>query len=229
MRTKQSLAHFLLGRARAEVLSALLLRPDRPLHVRELARLTGTSPGSLHRELRTLEQTGLLSREAVGRNVLYRCNPRHPLFPELAGLLRKTTGLADVLRNALAPLGKRIEYAFVYGSVASGRDHPGSDVDLMLLGEVDLPTAVESLTKAALQLKREINPTPAKVRDFRERLQKDGFERRVLSEPRIWLIGDEDEFGELGADRAAPPAPADGRRGPAAPERDRPKSRRRRG
>ena len=133
------------------------------------------------------------------------------------------------MRSALAPLGKRIEYAFVYGSAASGSDHPGSDVDLMLLGDVDLPTAVESLTKAAFQLEREINPTPVKVRDFRERMQKDGFERRVLSEPRIWLIGDEDEFGKLGADRAVASAPGDSRRGPAAPGRDRPKSRRRRG
>ena len=229
MRTKPSIAHFLLGRVRAEVLGALLLRPDRALHVRELARLTDTSPGSLHRELRMLEQTGLLVREAVGRNVLYRCNPRHPLVPDLAGLLRKTSGLADILRNALAPLGKRIEYAFVYGSVASGRDHAGSDVDVMLLGDVDLTSAVESLTKAAFQLKREINPTPVKVRDFRERMQKDGFERRVLSEPRIWLIGDEDELGKPGADRADASAPADSRRDPEAPGRGRPKSRRRRG
>lgn len=229
MRTKESIAHFLLGRVRAEVLGTLLLRPERPLHVRELARLTGTSPGSLHRELRALEQTGLLASEAVGRNVLYQCNPRHPLFPDLAGLLRKTCGFADILRKALGPLGKHVEYAFVYGSVAAGRDHPGSDIDLLLLGEVDLYSAVASLTKAAFQLGREINPIAMKVRDFRERMQKDGFEKRVWSAPRIWLIGDEDEFGKPGADGAIASAPGDGGRDPAAPGRDRPKSRRRRG
>lgn len=229
MRTKESIAYFLLGRARAEVLGALLLRPDRALHVRQLARLTGTSPGSLHRELRTLEKTGLLTRETVGRNVLYRSNQRHVLFPELAGLLRKTTGLADVLRSALAPLGKRVDYAFVYGSVASGRDRPGSDIDLMLVGDVDLSTAVEALTKAASQLEREINPTPVKLQDFLRRMQKDGFERRVLSEPKIWLTGDADEFGELVEDRAVASAPGDSRRGPTAVERHRAKSRRRSG
>ena len=95
-----SLAHHLLGRTRSAVLGSLLLRPQDSLHVRELARLTGASAGSLHRELRALSDMGLLIRRQVGRQVHYRANPEHPVFEELAGLLRKTAGLADVLRDA---------------------------------------------------------------------------------------------------------------------------------
>jgi len=92
-----SLAHFLLGQSRSAVLSALLLRPEAALHVRELARLTNVSPGSLHRELRNLADLGLLLRQETGRQVFYRANLKCPIFEELAGLLRKTAGLVDVM------------------------------------------------------------------------------------------------------------------------------------
>jgi predicted nucleotidyltransferase len=214
LRTEQSIAHFLLGRARAEVLGALLLRPERPLHVRELARLTATSPGSLHRELRALERIGLLVRESVGRNVLYRCNPRHPLVPELAGLLRKTSGLVDVLRRSLEPLRARIKYAFVYGSIAAGTERPGSDVDVMIIGSAGFADVVNATIQATAELGREVNPTPMTAREFGEKLAENGFVRRIMATPRLWLIGDEDEFGELAANGAAAATPAGSRRNP---------------
>lgn len=101
----KSLAHQLLGKTRSAVLGALLLHPESALHVRELARLTGASPGSLHRELRRLSGLGLLSREEIGRQVHYRANTESPVYLELAGFLRKTAGMVDVLRDALPPLG----------------------------------------------------------------------------------------------------------------------------
>ena len=117
-----SMADHLLGRTRAAVLGALLLHPEATLHVRELARLTGASPGSLHRELRSLADLGLLVRQEVGRQVHYSANTANPVFAELAGLLRKTAGLADLLREALAPLGDAVALAFVYGSMAAGTE-----------------------------------------------------------------------------------------------------------
>jgi DNA-binding transcriptional ArsR family regulator len=103
------LAHFLLGQSRSAVLSTLFLRPEAALHVRELARLTGVSPGSLHRELRNLAEMGLLLRQETGRQVYYRANPQCPIYDELAGLLRKTAGLVDVIRETLLPLADKIE------------------------------------------------------------------------------------------------------------------------
>ncbi len=103
----RSIATHLLGQTRSAVLSTLLLHPEDSLHVHELARRTGASAGSLHRELRTLAELGVLLRREVGRQVHYRANSASPVFAELAGLLRKTAGLADVLRETLVPLGKK--------------------------------------------------------------------------------------------------------------------------
>ena len=197
-----SIAHHLLGQTRSRVLSALLLHPERSLHVRELARVAHTSPGSLHRELRALAELGLLIRQDVGRQVTYRANERSPVFAELAGLLRKTTGLADVLRNAIAPLGNAVSLAFVYGSMADGTERAGSDVDVMVLGSAGFADVTLALAGTAEPLGREVNPTPMSSADFVRRFTEgDGFARSVVAGARIWLKGEEHDFAELVAHR----------------------------
>lgn len=192
----KSLADQLLGSSRAAVLAVLLLRPDESLHVRELARLTGVSPGTLHRELRALTGLGLLQRRAVGRQVFYTANPSSPVFEDLASLLRKTAGLVDVLRSALAPLADRIERAFVYGSMASGQIHAHSDIDVMVIGDLGFAEVVLALAPAQESLRREINPTVLSAADFkRKRRQVDGFVAKVLKGSTLWLMGSNDEPG----------------------------------
>lgn len=189
-----STAHFLLGQTRSAVLSALLLHPESSLHVRELARLTGASPGSLHRDLRAMTAVGLLLRQEVGRQVHYRANTQCPVFDELAGILRKTAGLVDVLRDALGPVADLIDYAFVHGSMARGAEHAHSDVDVMIVGSIGFGDAVQALSAAQDKLRREVNATvltPAQV--ARKLKEKGGFVAQVWSKPRLWVIGGDEE------------------------------------
>lgn len=189
-----SIAHFLLGQTRSAVLGALLLHPESSLHVRELARLTGASPGSLHRDLRAMTELGLLLRQEVGRQVHYRANTENPVFDELAGLLRKTAGLVDVLRDALAPVADQIKSAFVYGSMASGAEHAHSDVDVMIVGSIGFGEAVQALSVAQDKLRREVNATvltPAQV--ARKLKEKDSFVAQVWAKPRLWILGGDED------------------------------------
>lgn len=189
-----STAAFLLGRTRSAVLGALFLRPESSLHVRELARLTGASPGSLHRDLRAMTDLGLLVRQEVGRQVHYRANTDSPIFAELSGLLRKTAGVADVVRDALAPVADQIELAFIYGSMARGTEHAHSDVDVMVVGDVDFGALIVALAPVQERLRREINPTLFTRRDFEtKRKQRDSFLAQVWEGPKLWLIGDDKE------------------------------------
>ena len=199
-----NLAHHLLGKNRAALLAALLLRPEQKLHVRELARLTGASPGSMHRELKALTELGLLTREEIGRQVFYAADRSCPVLDELAGLLRKTVGLVDIVRHALQPFSERIEAVFVYGSMASGTETSHSDVDVMILGDLAFSDAVSALAPTESLLRREVNATVMKVAEFaRRRKAKDGFVTTVLKAPRLWVMGNEDEFGQSGTNRAA--------------------------
>ena len=188
-----SLATFLLGQTRSGVLSALLLHPDASLHVRELARLTGASPGSLHRELRALSEAGLLLRKEIGRQVHYQADMQCPVFGELAGLLRKTAGLVDVLRMALSLVAEQVESAFVYGSMADGKEHAHSDVDVMVVGTISFGEAVQALLPAQEQLRREINPTVFSPAEFARKLKNDAsFVAKVWRKPKLWVIGSEE-------------------------------------
>ena len=192
----KTLISHLLGDTRTAILAVLLLRPDAPQHVRELARLTGVSPGTLHRELTALESFGILSRNAVGRQVYFAANRECPVFEELAGLVRKTAGLVDVVRNALLPQASRIDSAFIYGSVAAGTETSRSDVDVMILGDLPFAEAVKTLAPAQTLLRREVNATVMKSAEFqRKRGAKDSFVSAVWKAPRLWVIGSDHEPG----------------------------------
>ena len=190
-----NLAQHLLGSNRAALLAALLLRPDESLHVREIARLTGASPGSVHRELKAFSALGVLKRREVGRQVFYSADRSCPVFEELAGLLRKTVGLVDVLRQALSPFTEQLQAVFLYGSMASGEETAHSDIDVMVLGELSFADAVRALAPAQALLRREVNPTVMKASEFtRKRKAMDGFVTAVWKGPRLWVIGSEDEL-----------------------------------
>lgn len=206
-----STAAFLLGKTRSSVLGTLLLRPDISLHVHELARLTGASPGSLHRDLRAMAQLGLLVRQEVGRQVHYCANMDSPIFSELAGLLRKTAGLVDLVREALATWVDQIEFAFVYGSMARGEEHAASDVDIMIVGTLEYPEAVLALDAAARQLRRDVNPTIYTRTELQARARNENaFVTRVLAGPKLWLYGSEQDLAVAPARKRvgrAPPLP----------------------
>lgn len=180
----------LFGVQRQRALGWLLLHPDDGVHVRELARLTGTSAGSLHRELARLAEAGLLTRSERGNQVLYQANRACPVFAELAGLFRKTGGLADVLRAALLGLADRIRFALVFGSVARGAETSLSDVDVLVVGEADFAEVVMALHPCQEVLGREVNPVVYSEAEWRARVDRDDpFVRDILQNPVMLLLG----------------------------------------
>jgi len=199
-----SLADFLFGAYRRDALALLLMHPDDSYHVREIARLTGRPANTLYRELSALAEAGLLRRRAQGNQVHYSANPACPIYEELRGILRKTAGIADVLREALAPLGAKIELAFVYGSVATGTERALSDVDVMIIGRLKFADAVGALSTAEESLRREVNPHVYGVREFHAKLAaREPFLARVVKGPKIFFMGNADDFGKLVEHRAA--------------------------
>lgn len=199
------LTSLLFGNYRQRVLGLLLLHPETTYHVREIARLTGTAAGTLHKELAKLADAGLLSREKVGNQVRYGANLACPIYQELASILRKTSGLADVLAEALAPLAQQLELAFVFGSMARGEAQPGSDVDIMLVGSLSFADAVRVLHPLQQTLRREINPVVYGVEEFQRKAAEDAFLKQTLAQPKLFLIGNDDDLGKLAGH---PPTPA---------------------
>lgn len=200
------LASLLFGNYRQRVLGLLLLHPDTTYHVREIARLTGTAAGTLHKELAKLADAGLLSRQKVGNQVRYGANRACPIYEELAGILRKTSGLTDVLADALNEVVAQLDLAFVFGSVARGEAQAGSDVDVLLVGSLSFAEAVRVLHPLQQTLQREINPVVYRADEFcRKVAAGDPFLKQILTQPKLFLIGNDDDLGKLAGH---PPTPA---------------------
>ena len=184
---------------RRKALALLLLRPDEQFHAREIARVTGSSPGAMAKELDQLQRAGLLERTPMGNQARYSANRLHPVFPELSALLKKTVGLADVLSAALAPWAARIDVAFVFGSIARATEHAGSDVDVAIIGAIDFATVVDAIHPAQDLIHREINPKVFSAAEWREKHQSGSvFVRELIEKPKIFVIGGQHDLDLLG-------------------------------
>ncbi|RVU34420.1 nucleotidyltransferase domain-containing protein [Rheinheimera riviphila] len=180
---------------RRQVLGLLLLKPDQAWHVREIARLTHTQPGTLHKELTKLAQAGILKKTEQGNQLWYQADTRCVVFEELASILRKTSGLADVLRQALLPVADQLQFAAVFGSVASNKATATSDIDLLLVGDLSFAAAVKQLYPAQQQLGREINPKLYSLAEWQKALAApSGFITALLESPLLMIAGDKDDL-----------------------------------
>lgn len=193
----------LFSSTRQRVMAQLLLNPDSSFHLRELARLTGSHAGTLGRELDKLAAGGLVLRSEQGNQVRYQADARCPLFAELASIFRKTHGMVPVLRDALAPLTKKIRLAMVFGSMARGTQSGGSDIDLLVVGNVGFAELVQALFPAQQSLQREVNPVLYGAPEFKRRvIANDGFVRKLSEQPGVFLMGDKDDLAKLAGDQA---------------------------
>ena len=193
--TSTSFADALFPKVRQRVLAVLFGAPDRSFYATEVIALAQSGSGAVQRELAGLSEAGLLTVTRQGNQKHYQANASAPVFAELRGLVLKTVGLADALRAGLAPLAGQIDLAFVYGSVARQQDTAQSDVDLMVvsssLGYGELFGALEGATVA---LGRKVNPTLYAPAEWDKRIAQDSaFITRVLQQPKIWLIGNEEQ------------------------------------
>lgn len=158
----------------------------------------------MSREVARLQELGIVDVLFEGQQKYVRADPSSPIYPELRGLILKTAGLVGLLQEALAPLKDRIRIAFVFGSVAAGREGPASDVDLFVVGEVSLQELVECLAPVQGALGREVNPTVYSLAELQEKLSRGHhFVTGVLQGSKILVMGKPDELERLAQLRVA--------------------------
>lgn len=199
---RTSVANALFSRTQQRVLGTLFGESERAFSASELFQRTRSGRGTVQRELQRLVASGLVTVTAVGNQKHYRANPASPIFEELRSIILKTTGLADPIREALRPLAGKIEFAFIYGSVARNEAHAGSDVDLMVVARaLTLEKLFARLAPAEEALARKINPTLYTPEEFRKRVRNNPFVQKVISGPTIPLIGTIDVQEDAGESR----------------------------
>ena len=196
------LSTILFSKARRAILSLLYGHADESFYLRQIVRATDIGLGPVQRELKQLTDADIIRRTVRGRQVYYQANSESPVFPELKSLVTKTAGIGDTLRSTLAPLTDRISIALIYGSIAHGEEKKTSDIDLLIVGNVTFSEVVTKLQIAQETLGREINPTVYPIAEFKSKLAGNHhFLKNVLSGPKIFLIGDENELDRMGEKR----------------------------
>lgn len=186
MSTK-SLADTLFSRTRSTVFGELF-RKQEGVYLRELERTTGINSRHLIRELHALRDAGIIAPTRVGNVVVYRFDPECPIYEDLQGIVRKTTGLADVLKDMLKPFADGIELAYVFGSHARGEQRADSDVDLMIVGLATRRELSTAIRRTERVLQRDINAMFYQPAEYGKALQdSDSFVSRVHNGKRIDL------------------------------------------
>jgi predicted nucleotidyltransferase len=199
MGTKLSeLATALFPGTKRKILALFFLNPGQQYYFSEVARLTKTRQGVVQRELSTLTAAGLLIAETRGRQRFYSVNQKNPIFQDLRNIVFKTFGVIGQIKEALEPLSKKIQIAFVYGSFARGDEVAGSDLDLFVIGRARLDEIVSALSAVEAAIGREVNPTLYSEIEFKNKWsQKNHFLRSVTNASMEFIIGTEDELRRL--------------------------------
>jgi len=195
--TSAGLAGALFSPVQQRVLGLLFGQPGRRFQSAEIIRLAGSGTGAVHRQLTRLEAAGWVTTTRIGNQKHYQANADCPAFEELRSLIAKTIGLVEPLRRALEPLLSDIQVAFVYGSIAKGRDTATSDIDLLVIGDtVAYPEVFAAIQRAEAELGRSINPNVFTTQDWRARSgREDSFAARISAQPRLFVIGSDDDIG----------------------------------
>jgi len=192
------------SKLRVDLLSLFFGRPDEEFYVREIEKILQEDVGNISRELKNLEGIGLLVSRKKGNLKYYLLDRKFPLYDELRSIILKTRGAVGVLQGVLSGV-KGVEFAFIFGSFATGMETARSDIDLMVIGKVSLDRLIKILREPEEILGRESNPSLFERREIEKRLQdKEPFISRVMREPKIMLIGDEDglrKLAEKGSDK----------------------------
>jgi len=191
-----SLATALFTRTQQQLLSLLFGQPQRSFYLRELIERAGIGRGTVQRELEKMTTAELISVKKIGNQKHYQANPQCPIYEELFSIVRKTFGIVDVIRRALLPIDKDIDYAFVYGSIAKGTENAKSDIDLMLIGnKLNYGEVMNLLIPVEGKLGRPVNPSIYTAKQIRDKLKsKNSFISRLIKQDKLWIKGGQDDI-----------------------------------
>ena len=198
-RLPSNLSGALFSRVQSRVLGIIFGQPDQEFQLTEIISKANSGRGAVQRELEKLTEVGIVAKAAYGNRKLYHANRESPVFNELHQLVLKTVGVVDPLREALTPYRQFITSAFVYGAIAKGKDTARSDIDVMIIGGLVYSEVFAALQQAEKHLARPVNPNLMTTSDWGRKVKaKSSFVTEILNQPKLFVVGNEDELRRLG-------------------------------
>lgn len=192
------LSDVLFSKVRQRILVLFFNHPNSDFHTNEIIRLTDSGTGAVQRELATLSKSGIILVRQLGNQKRYQVNQKSPIYNELSSIVSKTFGIAENLRKILEPLTSSIYFAFIYGSVAKQEDRASSDIDILIIGDVNYGDIYSAFEKVENKIQRKINPTCYSSTDWKRKIKNNNhFIKKVMTQEKIMLLGSESELEEF--------------------------------
>lgn len=186
----------IVSRVRVKILQLFLSSTENLFHVREIVRRVSEEINAVRRELARMEKYGVVASEWRANRRLYRFRRDYLFYKELLGMVVKTTGLGGAIVKNRNNLG-RIKYAFISTRFLRGEPAGQSDVDVLIVGQVVLPQLQSLIADEQTKREAEINYSPMPEEEFQFRVRRrDPFILRVLIQPKVMLIGNEEDLLE---------------------------------
>ena len=186
---------------RIKILNRLLMHPDEEMYLRQIVNELNVSPRQVNLELNSLREIGLVNKRISGKQHYYSINKDHVLFEDLRNIFLKTVGFRNILTSNLTAYENEVDYIYVYGSFAEGTYTHESDVDLMIIGDIESRKIAGQIRKIGDLLKREINISIFPLSEYVLKLKnKNHFINSVHGKKKIMIMGGEDELGRVGSE-----------------------------
>ena len=195
-----TIGNVLFTKTQQKVLGLLYGQPYKSFYLNEIVRLSDIGRGTIKRELERMTASGIIIQKRIGNQNHYQANESCPVYQELLGIVRKTFGIADVIKTALTPIFDRVIFAFIYGSIAKSEDSSKSDIDLLVISDkLTYSEVMERLIEVEGSLGRVVNPTIYDLNQIKQKLKQDNaFVARIIEQPKIWIKEDQDVFDQFG-------------------------------
>jgi predicted nucleotidyltransferase len=188
----------LFPKTKRKILSLMLLHPDDRFYLRDISRKINVSQGTLHRDLKPLVWDGILLSESRVNQSYYSVNKNCPIYNELRGIIIKTFGVVNILEKSIELYRDKINFAFIYGSLAKGDDTGNSDIDLFVVGDIDYSGLSDSILSRENELGRPVNMFLLTPHDLKMKIEEENhFVTNVLKSEKIFLRGSEDDIKRL--------------------------------
>ncbi len=194
-----NLGEVLFSDTKRRILSLLFIDHEKRFYRNEIVNAAAMGVGTVARELENLTLSGILISTKEGKQRYYQANKDCPIYNELRGIVIKTFGVADQIKNALSPLSSKISFALIFGSIAKSSDTSKSDIDVLIISDkLSYLQLMEKLVKLESLLGRAVNPTMYTQNEFvKKHSSKNNFVKQIIKQPKIMLIGNENDLETL--------------------------------
>ena len=188
------LQDLMVSKVRVKLLKVFLSQPKEMFYIRQLVRLLSEEINAVRRELQRMEKLGMVKKENRGNRIYYWFNKDYPLYGDLLSMVAKSAGLGGEIVKRRSKLGK-VRFALISGKMVRGLEVKPDEVDLLVVGDLELKQLADLVKSFEVKIDREINYSVMSREefDFRKK-RRDPFLLSILASPKVMLIGDEQDL-----------------------------------